>query len=366
VDRLERLVNLVVALLDTPRPLTREELRQRVGGYSDDATNFHRNFERDKDLLRQMGIPIVAETLPGNEPSDRLTGYRVPRQLYELPDPGLDEDELLALSLAVSAVAFDGSAQGAATTALWKLAAVSAERAGGNDRVAPPLADVPTDERVASLFSGVHERRVARFEYNGVARQVDPYRLSYRQGRWYLAGFDRAREAERLFRVDRVTGPVELEGPPGQFVRPEGVASVPPPPWRLGDDEEIVVELRVEASQAGWVRSLAGEESVAGTSPDGWVDFKLPVTNRAALRSFVLGLLDRAEVIGPPEVRDEIVDWLRGLAGASPRAARTEGPAPRHGPRPPVRQRSSAQADVPRHTADEAPSAIEPVAGPHL
>jgi proteasome accessory factor B len=322
VDRLERLVNLVVALLDTPRPLTREELRQRVGGYSDDAVNFHRNFERDKDLLRQMGIPIVAEALAGNEPSDRLTGYRVPRQLYELPDPGLDEDELLALSVAVSAVAFDGSAQGAATTALWKLAAVSAQRTGVDERAdergKPPLADVPTDERVTTLFAGVQERRVARFKYNGVPRRVDPYRLSYRQGRWYLAGFDRAREAERLFRVDRITGAVELEATPGQFVRPEGVASAPPPPWRLGDDEEIVVELRVDASQAEWVRSLAGEESVAGASLDGWVDFKLPVTNRAALRSFVLGLLDRAEVMGPPEVRDEMVDWLEALAGASP------------------------------------------------
>ena len=126
MDRLERLVNLVVALLDTPRPLTKEELRQRVGGYSDDDANFHRNFERDKDLLRQMGIPVVSEPMGGSDISERLTGYRVPRDLYELPDPGLDEDELLALSLAVSAVAFDGSAQGAATTALWKLAAVSA------------------------------------------------------------------------------------------------------------------------------------------------------------------------------------------------------------------------------------------------
>jgi proteasome accessory factor B len=330
VDRLERLVNLVVALLDTPRPLTREELRQRVGGYSDDATNFHRNFERDKDLLRQMGIPVVAEPLAGNEPTDRLTGYRVPRDLYELPDPGLDEDELLALSVAVSAVAFDGSAQGAATTALWKLAAVSAQRGGADgraderadERSGRPLADVPTDERVAALFSGVQERRVARFEYNGVPRRVDPYRLSYRQGRWYLAGFDHAREGERLFRVDRITGAVDLEGGPGQFLRPEGVASVPPPPWRLGDDEEIVVELRVDASQAEWVRSLAGEESVAGTGPDGWVDFKLPVTNRAAFRSFVLGLLDRAEVVGPPEVRDEIVDWLTVLAHRAPTSGR--------------------------------------------
>ena len=326
MDRLERLVNLVVALLDTPRPLTKEELRQRVGGYSDDDANFHRNFERDKDLLRQMGIPVVAEPLGGSDISERLTGYRVPRDLYELPDPGLDEDELLALSLAVSAVAFDGSAKGAATTALWKLAAVSAQRSGASEPGGLPLADVPADDKVATLFSGVQQRRVARFEYNGLPRRVDPYRLSYRQGRWYLAGFDHGREGERLFRVDRITGAVGLEEAMGQFVRPQGVVSGPPPPWRLGDDEEIVVELRVDASQAEWVRSLAGEETVAGTSPDGGADFKLPVTNRAAFRGFVLGLLDRAEVMGPPEVRDEIVYWLSDLAGPNLAGPNLAGP----------------------------------------
>ncbi len=340
MDRLERLVNLVVALLDTPRPLTKEELRQRVGGYSDDDANFHRNFERDKDLLRQMGIPVVSEPMGGSDISERLTGYRVPRDLYELPDPGLDEDELLALSLAVSAVAFDGSAKGAATTALWKLAAVSAQRSGASEPGGLPLADVPADDKVATLFSGVQQRRVARFEYNGLPRRVDPYRLSYRQGRWYLAGFDHGREGERLFRVDRITGAVGLEEAMGQFVRPQGVVSGPPPPWRLGDDEEIVVELRVDASQAEWVRSLAGEETVAGTSPDGGADFKLPVTNRAAFRGFVLGLLDRAEVMGPPEVRDEIVYWLSDLAGpnlagpnlAGPDSAGREGPLRRQVP----------------------------------
>ena len=54
MDRLERLVNLVAALIDTPRPLAREEVRQRIEGYSDDPDAFRRNFERDKDLLRQM------------------------------------------------------------------------------------------------------------------------------------------------------------------------------------------------------------------------------------------------------------------------------------------------------------------------
>ena len=317
MDRLERLVNLVVALLDTERPLTREELRQRVGGYSEDNDNFHRNFERDKDLLRQMGIPVVAEGLGANLPPEVATGYRIPRDLYELPDPGLDAEELMALSLAVSAVEFDGSAQGAATTALRKLAGP------GQVGAPPPVADVPSDERVSALFSAVTERRVVHFDYAGVARRVDPFRLSYRQGKWYLAGYDHGREGERLFRTDRMSGTVVVEDVAGAFERPQGMVAGPPPPWRLGEDEEIVVDLRVDASQAPWVSSLAGGGTVAQVSGEGPVYFQLPVTNRAAFRGFVLGLLDHAEVMGPPEVRDEMVYWLASLAGQ-------EGPSRPH------------------------------------
>ena len=77
MDRLERLVNLVVALLDTRRPLSRQEVRQRVGGDSDDEDNFHRNFERDKELLRQMGIPVVTEPIDPARPEPApVTGCR--------------------------------------------------------------------------------------------------------------------------------------------------------------------------------------------------------------------------------------------------------------------------------------------------
>lgn len=347
MERLERLVNLVVALLDTRRPLTREELRQRVGGYSEDEDNFRRNFERDKDLLRQMGIPVVAEPVDPGTP-EGATGYHVPRHLYELPDPGLEDDELMALSLAASTVVLEGAGQGAATTALWKLTASS--RGGGglgeepgtevpsgparslSDRPgagAPPrttpVVDVALDPSVAVLFSAVAEKRRVRFGYNAVPRHVDPYRLSYRQGRWYLSGFDHGREGERLFRVDRIEGPVELEDEPAVFDRPDNVPSGPPPPWRLGDDEEIVVDLRVDGAQADWVRSLAGADAVTGTGPGGETYFRLPITNRHAFRSFVLGLLDHAEVLGPPEMRDEVIDWLRSLA--APNTAPTAGVA---------------------------------------
>jgi proteasome accessory factor B len=325
---MERLVNLVVALLDTPRPLTRDELRRRVGGYSQDDENFRRNFERDKELLRQMGMPLVALPLDPGDPEGEV-GYRIPRDLYELPDPGLSEEELMALRLAVSAVALDGSAEGAATTALWKLAGEGPAPPGGTSEAGEghtgdsmgaatglgPLAEVSTDARVAALFAAVSEKRFVRFVYNQLERHVNPWRLSYRQGKWYLAGYDRGRGGERLFRVDRIEGGVETVGNAGAFDRPRGVVAGPPPPWRLGDDDEIVVELRVDASQAPFVRALAGEGAIVGTRPDGAAVYHLTVTNRDAFRSFVLGLLDHAEVMGPPEVRDDMVSWLRSLAG---------------------------------------------------
>ena len=53
------------------------------------------------------------------------------------------------------------------------------------------------------------------------------------------------------------------------------------------------------------------------------VDVELVVTNRAAFRAFVLGFLEHAEVLAPPEVRADIVAWLERLAapaaGVSPR-----------------------------------------------
>jgi predicted DNA-binding transcriptional regulator YafY len=317
---MERLVNLLVALLDTRRPLTREELRQRVGGYSEDKDNFHRNFERDKDLLRQMGIPIVAEPMTSTGTDEPTTGYRVPRDLYELPDPGLEEDELVALNLAVSAVALEGSARGAATTALWKLAAATSQATASplvTEAAGPralPLADVPADDKVSALFGAVAERRRCRFDYNQVSRRVDPWRLSYRQGRWYLAGFDHGRQAERLFRVDRISGQVQVEAEAAAFERPHSVVAGPPPPWRLGDDEEVVVDLWVDASHIGWVTAMAGEPDIVSKDEDGSGCLRLRVTNREAFRGFVLGLLDHAEVLGPPEVRDEMTSWLVALA----------------------------------------------------
>jgi predicted DNA-binding transcriptional regulator YafY len=167
---------------------------------------------------------------------------------------------------------------------------------------------------VATAFGAVADRRRLRFSYRGQIRRVDPWRLSFRRGQWYLAGLDRDRGAERLFRLDRVDGPVEQEGPAGAFERPPSTEAAPLPPWRLGEDDETMARLLVDAGQARWAEGALGEEAIVERRPDGSMVFETPVTNRVAFRSFVLGFLDHAELLGPPDLRQDFVAWLSLMA----------------------------------------------------
>jgi proteasome accessory factor B len=313
VDRLERLVNLVAALIDTSHPMTRSEIRERIEGYSADDDAFRRNFERDKELLRQMGFPLVTVAPDPAFPDD--VGYRIPRELYELPDPGLDDAELAALRLAAGAVQTEGDGgEDAVVLALRKLGGA----VDGTAAVTPAsdvtrLAAVPAGEAAAVAFAAVAERRRLGFTYRGEHRLVDPWRLSFHRGHWYLTGFDHRRGEERMYRLDRVAGQVTLEGPAGAFERPAGAPAGPPPAWQMGEEDEVTAWLLVDAEQARWAVQEVGSEYVTDTRGDGSVELRFPVTNREALISFALGYLDHAEVLGPPELRAAMVRWLEAM-----------------------------------------------------
>jgi proteasome accessory factor B len=307
VDKLERLMNLVAVLLDTSRPLSAEDLRRQVPGYPEAGPTFHRAFERDKDDLREMGVPVVVETIPGTDPP--RDGYRIPREEYYLADPGLEPDELAALHLAVSTVQLGGRAD---AEALWKLGGViAADGVGTTPGGGEPVASLPADARLPALFEAVSERRRVRFVHGGVERQVDPHRLDFRRGRWYLTGHDHERGAERSYRLDRIEGDIEVEGPAHAFERPVEVQSgAERQPWELGDEAPVEARVRIDPDQAGWAVQLAGEEAVADRGDDGSVELRLPVSNPVAFRSFVLTFLEHAEVLEPPELRDDLVRWL--------------------------------------------------------
>ena len=304
MHRLERLINLVAALLHAERPLTAEELRDRLPGYAEDKAAFRRAFERDKEALRDLGIPVVVE--PVDEAGDPgVVGYRIPKEAYYLDDPGLAPDELAALHLAASAVRLEGAS---GVAALWKLGGEVAE-----EGPAPAVAALPGTAHLAPLFAAISARRQVTFAYRGRARRLDPWTLSFRNGHWYLSGHDLGAGEERVYRLDRIESDVEGTGEPATVERPASGDGVLPPPWELGGDEAQTARLLVDAEQAGWAAGHVGPEAVEEWRPDGSVVLAVRVSNRDAFRSFVLGFLDHAEVLGSPELRAELVEWLEAL-----------------------------------------------------
>jgi proteasome accessory factor B len=293
MDKLERLLNLTAALLHAEIPLTAEELRDRVGGYPDTKATFRRAFERDKDDLRSMGMPLRVEPVPGVDPP--VDGYRLDRDEYAGTELAFEADELAALHLATSLVQLDGD-----DTALVKLGA------GSGDAPADSVGRVPFNDTLATMIGAAVDRNALSFTYNDVERIVEPWKLSFTRGHWYLSGFDRLREDQRLYRVDRIKDGVSLSGPAkapvGDVNEPIDLRG-----WELGDGPVIKATILVDADQAAFARHILGE---VVDRPDGSVTATLDVRNIDAFRSFVLSFLEHAEILEPAELRTDFVEWL--------------------------------------------------------
>ena len=98
-EKAERLLNLVILLLVARNYTTKEQIRALMEPYrasSDEA--FDRMFERDKDELRALGIPL--ETGYVDKFFEDEQGYRIERDAFELPSIDFTADEVAVLGLA--------------------------------------------------------------------------------------------------------------------------------------------------------------------------------------------------------------------------------------------------------------------------
>jgi predicted DNA-binding transcriptional regulator YafY len=305
VDRLERLVNLTATLLDTRRPLTLEELSERVEPrYPEEKQARRRQFERDKETLRDLGIPIRVETADGFGSEQ---AYRIHATDYYLPDLSLTDDELAALHMAVTAVRLGDDA---GREGLAKLGGIAGEGADA------ALADVEITPGLTVLFDAVSRHASVGFSYRGENRHLDPYGVVMRWGHWYVVGHDVDRDAPRAFRVDRIEGDARV-GPAGAFEPPVGIDPadfVRADPMTYGEDQPVAARVLVDAPRAAWVTEQLGDETIVERRSDGSVVVALSVVNRAAFRAWMIDLLDHAEVIAPPELRAEMIAWLDELA----------------------------------------------------
>jgi predicted DNA-binding transcriptional regulator YafY len=302
----ERQASLVMCLLNATRHLSVQEIRDTVPGYDSDTEEaFRRMFERDKDELRELGIPL--ET--GGESND---GYRIPRRDYELSEIDLEPDEAAAVGLA-SRLWESAPLSGAMGSALLKLRAAGVEPTDG-----PADLDVrieAAEPAFAECWRATHEGRVLRFAYRtggtGLTevREVEPWGLVSRRGWWYLVGHDRGRDAERVFRLSRVVGAVEV-GPAGAVTRPDSldlaatVGRVAPPE----SNHTATVRVRV-GTCAGLRRDVRTTRAV----DEEWEELEVAYADAGRLASRIAQQGSDAVVVAPEHVREAVVRHLTGV-----------------------------------------------------
>lgn len=310
MDRVERVTNLLLVLLDAKVALTLEHIVHTVDGYPERHDAYRQAFERDKKLLREQGVEVLVESLAGTD----VMGYRVDPDQYYLPDLDLTVEEQQALNLALAGVALDeAQGQGAA----WKLGVAESLRS-----IQPaPLASLPPAPALPVLHEAMRAHRAVSFVHRGVKRTLDPYGLLFRRsgplaGFWYVVGHDRDRQAVRSFRVDRIEKlPSILEDleftPPAGF---DPAAAFPEDAWLVGEGEPVTARVRVDSVLAGVVEAELGSPAVRERADDGAITVEMPVVNVGAFRSWLLGLLHHAVVLGPDSLRRDVVEWLEPMA----------------------------------------------------
>jgi proteasome accessory factor B len=313
----ERLLSLVVCLLSTRRYLTAEQIRQAVTGYPDQPEAFKRMFERDKEELRELGIPL--ETGPISPLDGEDTGYRVQRQAYELPELRLEPDEAAVLGLAAR-VWQHAELAGAAAGALLKLRAsgIETDDTGPDTRQGIEPRVHTTEPAFGPLWEAVRDRRPVTFAYRGAGRsepqtrELEPWGVVNRHGRWYVAGRDRDRDAPRVFRLSRIAGAVRFSGPPGSVTMPAGtdvrevVRTMDSTPAR-----ENTAVLRVRSGAGYGLRRFAvGPATPAG---EGWDTISVPFSEPGYFADQVASFGADVVVAEPPDLRDAVIRRLKGV-----------------------------------------------------
>jgi proteasome accessory factor B len=309
----ERLLSLVVCLLSAGKYLTASQIREAVPGYPESFDAFKRMFERDKDELRELGIPLETgvSAITDSEP-----GYRIPRQAYGLPEIRLEPDEAAVLGLAAR-VWRRAELAGAAAGALLKLRAAGIDAEETTQPGIEPR--LQTGEAAfGPLWEAVRDRRPVSFSHRAAGRsasqqrRLEPWGVVNRHGRWYVAGLDTDRGETRVFRLSRIDGPVTFSGPAGTVAVPPGtdVRTL----VREWDNEPQARTAVLQVRQGGGYGLRRGASAVrADPQRPGWDLVEVPFSDVGWHSEQLASFGADAVVIEPADLRDAVIGRLKGV-----------------------------------------------------
>ena len=313
VPKSERLLNLLIMLLVQRHYVSKDRIRTILyPGSSTEA--FEKMFERDKEELRSLGVPIEVGSMDAyfeDEP-----GYRIRPDEFALPDVSLTADEAAVIGVATRVWQHARLAE-ATTEAVRKLAALGLPVDVSALDIAEPR--LTADEPSFDLFwEATQERTPVEFEYlrsgatRATTRHLQPWGVVRYSGRWYVVGLDTDRGEERVFRLSRVQGEARRAGAPGSYDVPPGtdvrattVRLAPPPTTGR------VVLLARQGSGLPLRRDAESVEAdVAG--PDTRTSWDRLVLSRVGpgVADEVLGYGADVYVEEPADLRQQIVDRL--------------------------------------------------------
>jgi len=315
-QKTERLLSLVVCLLSSRRYLTAAQIRDAVPGYPETFDAFKRMFERDKDELRELGIPLETGI---NSAADEEVGYRISRQAYELPEIRLEPDEAAVLGLAAR-VWQQAELAGAAAGGLLKLRAAGIDAEETTQPGIEPR--LQTDEAAfGPLWRAVRDRRPVTFGYQAAGRSepqrrnLEPWGVVNRHGRWYVVGHDRDRGEQRVFRLSRIEGLVTFTGPAGRVTVPAGAdVHQAVRDWDSAPPALLTAVLRIRHGAGHGLRRRASSDSPA-RGHDGWDLVEASFRDVGWYADYIASFGADVVVLDPVDLRDAVISRLKGALG---------------------------------------------------
>jgi proteasome accessory factor B len=313
----ERLFSLVLALLATETGLTKNEILSTVQGYRQrftaggDNSNLERQFERDKDDIRDLGVPLETIDSPGYTGNNQTLRYRIPKGAYELPaDVAFSPEETALLNLAAM-VWREGSLSGESRRAVLKLRSLGVTADEPLLGYAPRirLRDAAFDPLDAAIRKGLR----VRFQYlkpgeeRATDRDVIPLALVQYQGRWHLSAEELDGD-RKVFLLRRIVGGIttgkSIAMPAGDHAADAlaGLEEV----W-----ERNVAELEVVPGSDAATR-LANRDGAEVTDDRVVLHF----VDVNILADELSGFGPEVLVLSPPALRDAVVERLRGVVAA--------------------------------------------------
>jgi proteasome accessory factor BC len=321
-EKLIRQLSLISFLMAERRPVTALEIKREVEGYSgmnDDA--FARRFYADRAELESLGIELKVD-----KPAEgyyEAENYTLPPENFYLRAIEFTDAELGALRTALSLLDGEFAYAEPLRLALQQLSwgKPSPLNAPENRSVALGVTagagGRELSQRLSKVETAIFRRKTIVFDYYTMgrdaqeSRKVDPYHLLFRGGQFYVVGYSHERDDVRVFRLSRIRGKVgysskaEHDFPPPDEFDPRVYATRTD--WQLGEPvgtADVWLSSRVDwlvmrhFGHAGEVVPASEVED----APDEGVVFRTEYSDPRQIVSWVLGLGERARVVGPPEL----------------------------------------------------------------